>query len=675
MKEYLTACPRNCYSTCTFRVFTKEGRVVRILPSESNLATPGGPCIKGLAYLEREYSVERLIYPLRRNQAGGFDRITMTEALETIASELDRARKNHSPHSVLFYRGSGLSGLSNDISGAFWKAFGGATTTYGNLCWPAGLEAVRLTLGEVKHNVPWDLGDADLIIMWGKNPAETNIQEMVHVEKAIKRGAKLIVIDPRRTPTADKAELLLRPAPGTDAAVALAVAGILIERGYADMSFIARYVKGFDAFASSLTIDAAKAEKISGVPAFAITQLAEMIGTSDRVTIIPGYGLQRYTNGGQTIRTLLALQVITGKIGRRGCGFNFANLQGYIYDDIREPVSYYPDPANDKPFRRCISMARFGNDFFSLQDPPVMVAWIERGNPVTQLPDSTAVVRALNSIPFKVVTDHFMTDTAAMADIILPAKGVFEQSDIVSSYWNPYVQYRPKIIDPPGDVIPESEIYHWIALKLGLTFDNTMIPEPGNENFEIWLKNKISRREITLDQLRQGPVIPGDLEKTAYSSMIFPTSSGKIELESELASELWGVDTLPSYVPLDNEPDDLNPFRLITPNIGSRIHSQFGNLSVIRSVTEPVAWELSPADALKLGIEDGDRIIVSNSHGEVSGIVRITSRVKQGTVIFPNGIWLAEGGGVNRLIAGRETDMGHGAAFHNTRVNIRREQR
>ncbi|MCU0378014.1 MAG: molybdopterin-dependent oxidoreductase [Bacteroidales bacterium] len=391
MKEFITACPRNCYSTCSFRVFTEDGKVKRILPYRGNLATPEGPCIKGLSYLEREFSPLRILYPHKRTEAGTFTRISWDEAYSTISERLLHARSKHGPHSVLFYKGSGYSGLSNDISTLFWKSFGGATTTYGNLCWPAGLEAVRLTLGEVKHNVPWDLANAQLIIMWGKNPAETNVQEMIHIDEAKKNGAKLVVIDPRRTPTADKADILIRPIPGTDSALALAIAKVIIEKGLVHNEFVVKYVSGFERFAASLDITPEKAEKITGIPAENIVQLALMIGQSRAVTIVAGFGLQRYTNGGQTIRSILSIPVITGKIGRAGCGFNFANLQGYIFDNLKEPLSYYPDHERDKPFRRAISMARFGNDFFSLKEPGIEFAWIERGNPVTQLPGSIEV--------------------------------------------------------------------------------------------------------------------------------------------------------------------------------------------------------------------------------------------------------------------------------------------
>ena len=670
MKEFVTVCPRNCYSTCSFRVFTEEGKVKRILPYKGNLATPEGPCIKGLSYIEREFSPNRILYPLKRGIDGTFIRISREEALDTISEKLINARTNYGPHSVLFYKGSGYSGLSNDISVNFWKLFGGATTTYGNLCWPAGLEAVRLTLGEVKHNVPWDLANAQLVIIWGKNSAETNVQEMIFVDRARKNGAKVIVIDPRRTPTADKADILLSPKPGTDAALALAIAKVIIERGLTDTDFIKKYVSGYEKFAASLKITPAEAEKITGIPASMIEELAVMIGQTERVTIVAGYGLQRYTNGGQTIRSLLAIPVITGKIGREGCGFSFANLQSYIFDKTSEPLSYYPDAEQDKPFRRALSIATFAKDFFALKDPGIEVAWIERGNPVTQLPGSSEVVRALKAIPFKVVVDQFLTDTAALADIILPAKGMFEQADVISSYWNPYVQYKPALIDYPGEVMPESEIYFRLAGKMGLNVTGTSgIPAP--QEYNKWLSERVGDTHgCSLQQLKEAPRIPEQTEELAYSDRKFSTESGRIELWSDTAFRLWGVSPLPTYDPPDDFKDAHLPFRLMTPCDASRIHSQFGNLEIIRSVTDQPAWEISVADARKLGLKNGDVIRVFNSNDVVRGKVKITARVRSGSIVFPNGVWLNEGGGVNALITPAETDMGHGAAFHNTRAGV-----
>jgi len=670
MREFITACPRNCYSTCSFRVFTEDGRVKRILPYEGNLATPEGPCIKGLSYLEREYSTERIMYPLRRQSDGSFVQIGTDEALAMIAGKLTEAREKHGPHSVLFYKGSGYSGLSNDIAGSFWRQFGGATTTYGNLCWPAGLEAVRLTMGEVKHNVPWDLANASMIILWGKNPAETNVQEMIHIEKARQQGAKIVVIDPRRTLTADKADMLIRPRPGTDAALALAMARVIIDRGLTDREFIRNHVTGFDIFASSLDITPDKAQDITGISTETIVDLALAAAGAGRLTVVAGYGLQRYTNGGQTIRSILTIPVITGMIGKPGCGFNFANLQSYIFDEVKEPLSYYPDTEADRPFRRAISMATFGRDFFALKEPAIEVAWIERGNPVVQLPGSGEVRKALESVPFRIVVEQFMTDTAAMADIILPAKGIFEQADVVGSYWNPYAQYKPKVTDLPGEVLPESEIYWRLAQIIGLpSGGETGIPAP--DEYDNWLMERISHTPgFARGELIRKPVIPEQNAHPAYASMKFDTPSGKIELWSDRAVKLWGVSPLPTYEPPADFGETRLPFRLMTPNIASRIHSQFGNLEVIRSVVEEPAWEISVADARKRGLRSGDRIRIFNSRGEVTGRLRVTARVKNGSLVFPNGIWLGEGGGVNRLIEPCETDMGHGAAFHNTRVDI-----
>ncbi len=208
MQEFITACPRNCYSTCSFRVQVENDRIIRILPYSGNLATPEGPCIKGLSYIERTHSPERIMNPMVRMSTGKFEKISANEALDIVSDKLGSIREKWGSLSILWYRGSGMSGLTNEIGHSFWKAFGGTTLTYGNLCWPAGLEAVRLTLGSVKHNVPWDLENAKTIIIWGKNPAETNIQEIAFIAGAREKGCRVIVIDPLRTATADKADML-----------------------------------------------------------------------------------------------------------------------------------------------------------------------------------------------------------------------------------------------------------------------------------------------------------------------------------------------------------------------------------------------------------------------------------------------------------------------------------
>lgn len=670
MEEFITACPRNCYSTCTFRVTVSGNRIRRIRPYSGNLATPEGPCIKGQSYIERAGSSDRITSPLLKNSDGSFSKINMKEALDIAVSRLSSIRNEYGPHSIMWYKGSGMSGLTNEIGSQFWRAFGGATTTYGNLCWPAGLEAVRLTLGSVKHNVPWDLRNAGTIVIWGKNPAETNIQEMAFIADARSRGCRVIVIDPLRTPTADKADILYSPAPGTDAALALSVARILIAENLIDKDFIDKHVTGFEKFRQSLTISADEAAIITGIPSESIHELAIMIGTGKPLTIIPGYGLQRHLNGGQTIRALLSLIVLTGNLGKTGSGFNYANLQSYIYDDPKEPLSYYPDAASDHPFRRCISMARFAEDVKKVNSPDLKAIWVERGNPLLQLPDSENVRKFFSGLEFKVVVDQFMNDTAVEADLILPAKDIFEQSDIIGSYWSPYVQFKPKVIDPPGEVLPETEIYYHLASGMKMDIGTDLIPEPGNDNIEKWLEKRIKGASaITLNDLKKGPIIPECLQQIAYEDMKFETPSGKIELYSDQAKKLWNVSELPEYKSVDK--DDY-PYTLLTPNAAGRIHSQFGNLKIIRETCQQPGAMLSVSDADKLGIKEGDAITITNCLGSVKTTARPSGRIPEGIVVLHNGIWLSEGGGGNNLIPGRETDMGYGSAFHDARVRIER---
>jgi anaerobic selenocysteine-containing dehydrogenase len=673
MEEFVTACPRNCYSTCTFRVQVEGGLIKRILPFSDNLATPEGPCIKGLSMIERSNSGDRIKYPLLKTSENEFEKISFEKAIEIISRKLSYFRDNFGPSSVLWYTGSGMSGLTNEIGAAFWKEFGGPTTTFGNLCWPAGLEAVRLTMGDIKHNVPWDLRNANTLIIWGKNPAETNIQEMSFIASAREKGCKVIVIDTIRTQTAEKADIFLSPAAGTDAALAIAIAKVLVDNDMIDCHFIKKYVKGFEEYKNSLNISPEEAHKITGIPADTIRNIAFLIGKSDKVTFLPGYGIQRHRNGGQTIRSLLALAVITGNIGKSGSGFNYANLQSYVFDNIKEPLSYYPDKEKDKPFRRTISKVKLGEDMLMTAHPELKAAWIENGNPILQSPDSKKVIKAFNKLEFIVVVDQFLTDTARMADIVLPAKNMFEQTDIIGSYWSPYIQLKPAVTLMPGEVKPESEIYFYLSKKMGLGINNELVPEPGNENIERWLDNRIKGySSLSLDDLRSGPVLSPGLQKIAWEDMKFNTPSGKIELYSREAEKRWGVSPLPCYVPLEKYKGiEKYPLLFLTPNKSHSIHSQYGNLKIIKELTENPAVEISPKDAGIRNIRDGNRVIIYNDNAEITSKARISSCIPAGSLVLHNGIWLDDGGGGNFLINGEETDMGHGAAFHDNYVEIK----
>jgi anaerobic selenocysteine-containing dehydrogenase len=680
MTVFTTACPRNCYSTCAMKVHVEGGRIRRIEPHPGNGATPGGACLKGLSYVERVHSPDRLLHPLRRHPSTGqFERISWDEALKVIVDRLAELRSRPGPQSVLYYSGSGTKGLLNAVGMRFWRLFGGCTTTYGDLCWPAGLEATRLTLGENKHSAPWDIANSRLIVLWGKNAAETNIHQMLFVDQALDAGAKLVVIDPRRTQSAERAALLIQPRPGTDGALALAIAHRLIERRQIDSDFIERYVLGYPAFAAAVeACTPAWAAEITDVPARDIDQLADHFAEYGPVTISPGFGMQRFTNSGQTMRALLALLAITGNIGKPGAGWVYANLQTHIFDDIRDPLAFYPPERPDGVVRVSISTALLGREILAQTDPPLRMAWVERGNPVTQNPETNTVLQAFRSLDFRVVVDQFLTDTAREADIVLPAKTMFEQSDVIGAYWHSYIQLKQKVIEPPGEVKPESEIYRLLADRLGIAEanDGALFPV-SDEEVEAYLSAALAPWPgLSLDRLREGPRLAPGQQEVAFSDMVFATPSGKVELASREAVERWGVTAVPTYEePAESlrreRPDPTRyPLYLLTPNTKNRIHSQFNNLRMIRQFGDRAVLWIGPGDARARRIEEGDRVRVFNDRGTLTLEARFDRGMKAGCVCITNGWWMNEGGTVNFCSAARETDMGYGAAFHDNRVEV-----
>ncbi len=681
MQSFTTACPRNCYSTCSMKVFVERGRLVRIESHPDNRATPGAVCLKGQSYVERVVSPHRLLRPMRRKPGRAeFLPISWDEALDAIVENLVRLRAQDGPQSVLYYSGSGTKGLLNRVGGSFWRLFGGCTTTYGDLCWPAGLEATRLTLGANKHSAPWDIENARLILVWGKNPAETNIHLVPLIERALAGGARLVVIDPRRTASSDRAELLVQPRPGTDGALALGMAHELVERGWIDREFVTRRVHGYSEFAAMLReFTPERCAEICGVSAGTIRHLAELVGTVKPVTINAGFGMQRYANGGQTMRALIALLAVTGNIGRPGAGWVYANLQSHIFDEIRDPLASYPPAAPDGITRVSISTARLGPDMLAQRDPPLRMMWCERGNPVTQNPETPTVLEAIRSLDFRVVVDEFLTDTAREADLVLPAKNFLEQTDVIGAYWHSYIQLRQKVLEPPAEVKPEFEIYWHLARRLGLSEEELRdrIPAPGDAAVEGFLRHLLAPfPELTLEKLAAGPILAPGTEEVAFSDGRFPTPSGKIELLSHEAQERWGVDPLPRYTePAEAAASGARaryPLHFLTPNTQNSIHSQFNNLGLIRQFDPGPRLAMHQADAAARGIREGDRVRVFNDRGELSLPVVIDHGLRRGCVASPNGYWIQDGGTVNFLSAARETDMGYGAAFHENRVEVSR---
>jgi anaerobic selenocysteine-containing dehydrogenase len=422
-----------------------------------------------------------------------------------------------------------------------------------------------------------------------------------------------------------------------------------------------------------------EAAAVCGVPPESIAELAGLLGTIKPATICAGFGMQRYTNSGATMRALIALVALTGNLGIPGGGWVYANLQTQVFGGVRDPIAFFPPSKPTGDVRVSVSTARLGRDMMAQKDPPLRFAWVERGNPLAQNPETHKVREAFRALDFRVVVDQFMTDTAREADIVLPAKSMFEQTDVIGAYWHPYLQLRPQVLPCPGEVRPETEIFRELARRMNLDCSklDEMIPGPGDAEIRAWLERRLKPLGLTLEDFSGGPVLAPGWEEIAFVDRIFPTPSGKVELISAEAAERWGADTLPrAEPPLESaarpDHDPAFPLQLLTPNTKNRIHSQFGNLDLIKLHDEGPELQIHPDDAAARGLTYGDRVRGFNSRGEIRVPVRIDAGIRRACVSITNGWWSEQGAAVNLLSEGRETDVAHGAAFHDNLVEVER---
>jgi anaerobic selenocysteine-containing dehydrogenase len=563
-----TVCPRNCYCTCGMLVTVEEGRIVSIEGDPDNPATLGKVCLKGLSYVERVTHPDRLRTPLRRNPEGGFEAVSWDEALDGIATGLSEIREQSGPRAVLYYEGSGSHGALSGLADAFWHPFGGPTRAHGDLCWPAGLEATRLTYGDNRHNHPALTARSRFVLLWGHNPAETNVHQWRLILDAQAAGAQVAVVDPRSTDTSDAADLHLQPRPGTDAALALGMAQVLFEEGLHDAGFLESHAEGLDAYRErAWGYPPETVADVTGIPPDRIRELARAYGSARPALIIAGFGLQRHHHAGQAMRAVSLLPALTGNIGIAGGGWQYANLASHCL----RPVPGLPPPPEGGV--RSFATSRLGWALQHLGDPPLRAAWFEKANPVSQHPRTAEVRAGLRGLGLVVVVDQFLTDTARMAHYVLPAKTLFEEEDLVTAYWHPYVQLRQKVLDPPSGVWTETEIWRDLCLRLG--YPIRAFEQDPTERLRKMLPEE---RGAALEELRVRPLDLSGWGDVVWADGAFGTPSGKVEFSSEEAARIWGVDPVPDYRPLPEGASHF-PLQLLTCKTRERIHSQFGNLS------------------------------------------------------------------------------------------------
>ena len=588
-------------------------RIVEIQGDPENGATEGTVCLKGLSYAQRARHPDRLTTPLRRNAKGEFDPISWDEALDGIASGLRTIQDESGPQAVLYYEGSGSHGALSALADAFWRPFGGPTRAHGDLCWPAGLEATRLTYGDNQHNHPALTRESSFILLWGHNPAETNIHQWRFILDARERGARIAVVDPRSTDTTDLADLHLQPRPGTDGALALGLGHLIVAEGLHDEPFLTRSSLGFDEY-------------------------------GERIRAFP-------------------LSLEAAGYAARGGGWQYANLASHV---LGPPPGMPPEPEGAT---RSFPTSRLGWNLQKLTDPPLRAAWFEKANPVSQHPRTSEVLKGFEKLDMVVVVDQFLTDTARKAHFVLPAKTLFEEEDLVTAYWHPYLQLRQKVMEAPEGVLTETEIWRRLSLRFGFSteaFDTDPVER---------LRSMLPQgKKGALEELKLRPLDLSDRGDVAWADGVFLTPSGKVEFTSAEAAHLWGVDPLPDYEPLPEGHQGAGsasfPLQLLTCKTRDRIHSQFGNLSWIQEVDRPRVLDIHPVDAEARGLREGGLARIRNGRGAAEAPVHLNPGIRPGVVHVIEGRCVEDDPWMNLVTDDGVTDMGYGATFYECLVEV-----
>ncbi|MGB6370155.1 MAG: molybdopterin-dependent oxidoreductase, partial [Atribacterota bacterium] len=644
---FFTVCPKDCFGSCSLEVDVERGRIIRVRGNRNSPVNQGRICVKGKNYPNMVYGSERLLYPLQRigkRGKGEFKRISWEQALDIIYEKLKNLKEQYGPESVLYYSRFANLGVVKNCAYGFWYQLGGFTSTYGGLCDSAAQEAINLTYGEVKHNKISDLENSKLIILWGSNPAYTNIHIMHYINKAVDKGAKLITIDIRENESGAKSHLYLNPRLGTDGCLALGIASQLIENKLIDHNFINQHTFGFTKFKE--LVKNYPLDKVSDTIEIPLHKIETMIGfikNAPEYALICGMGVQRYTNGGQTIRAISLLPALTGSIGKKGCGFYFSDRQA---PELNWPFS----PHKPKRIRNSIPVAKLASELDNQANPPVKAIWIEQANPMTSNPNINRLARAMNKLDLIVVVDLFLTDTARMADIILPATSMFEYYDLITGYGHSYIQLQLKLIEPPGECKHESEIYRLLGKKLGFNLD--YLPENNLSTIEKIINS--SNLNTNIEELKGEPYLHSNYQEIAFSDFKFNTPTRKIEFFCQQMEEKWGKEPLPVYHEnTENKCTSLEiynkyPLSLISSHAYNKMNSQFSDISILKE--EPFVW-INPYDAVKRGINKNDRVKVYNERGDLILKAILTEKVTPGIVHTYFGWWGAvHQANINKLI-------------------------
>ena len=687
VQQIAGACPHDCPDTCAVVTEVEDGRAINFYAAENHPVTQGWLCAKVRPYLDHVNHPDRLKYPLRRvgpKGSGQWERISWQEAVNVIGSNWRAIIDEHGPEAILPYSYSGTLGLVQMVvsSARFWNRLG-ASQLQRSICGAAAEFAVISTLGARLSPAYEDVLYSRMVIIWGHNPVSTAPHFLPFLRKAQRNGCQLVVIDPRRTRTAAGADWHIAPKPGTDGALALGMAHVIVRDGSQDERWLGDHAEGWPVFRRRLEkYPPERAATITGLDVDTIITLAQQYAQTNPSLIKISDGLQRNFNGGQTVRAICTLPALTGQYGLRGGGLAYST-SGYVKWDAKA-VNYWdqcPPPARE------VNMNRLGAALLGeVSDPPIKSLFVFGSNPAATAPNAGQVVAGLQREDlFTVVHELFMTDTADFADLVLPATSQLEQTDLHKGYGHTVLTYNEQAVSPYEKAKSNWDVMRLLAKEMG--FSEPWLLQKAEEVIaEVLAATAISNQAlegITLDRLKREGFVPLQFEpRVPFSGGRFPTPSGKVELFSqELADQ--GVDPLPGWV--DREDDGLASDRerfpqdevlyLLSGAAHYFVSSSFANQPDFLQREGVPFVEIHDQDAASRGIRDGDVVIIENGRGWCELRAVVTKKVRPGVLASPKGRWskLSNGRNVNWITTDALADMAGQSTYHSSRVWVRRK--
>ncbi|MHB1006529.1 MAG: molybdopterin-containing oxidoreductase family protein [Chloroflexota bacterium] len=682
-----SVCPHDCPDTCGMlvEVDLDSGRALAVRGDPDHPFTRGHLCAKVNRYLERVYSEDRVLHPMRRvgpKGKGEFERISWDEALATVAGKFAEVRDRYGAEAILPFSYAGTMGVVNhaSVDGRFWYRLG-ASRLDRTICSAAGNAGYGYTMGAAMGADPETAAEAKFILAWGVNMVSTNMHQLPFIQAARRHGATFVLVDVHRNRTADVADHFVQLRPGTDAALALGLMNVIVEEGLYDAAFVAAHTVGFPALKErAREYPPERVAAITGVPAERIRWLARLYATTKPSFLRIGNGLQHHSNGGMAVRTITCLPALVGAWGQPGGG-GYKSTSGYfkLNGAAIERADLLPSPAP-----RRISMNQLGEALLRAE-PPVRALYVYNSNPAAVVPAQAKVLAGLaREDLFTVVHEQLLTDTAAYADVVLPATTCLEHMDLYRCYGHLYLQLAEPAIAPVGESKPNVEVFRLLSERLSL--DDPCLRDSAEDIIRQALDTDSPYMAgITFERLRAEKIVRLNLPKpfVAFADGRFPTPSGKVEFYSE-RMERDGYDPLPTYVPpaegLDSPDAALRaryPLALVTPPAHHFLNSSFANLPNALAHEGRPTLEIHPEDAAARGIGEGDLVRAFNDRGEAKVYARVAATVLPGVVVGM-GVWWPRhspgGTNLNATTPDRLADMGGGATFFSNLVQVEKAE-